>query len=77
MKRIEIMEASLVEYFELDNDDDTEQETDSLPKDDTSTQTGEDDLSEVCESSSDAETPESTEEIERPPEEMSEDKETA
>lgn len=77
LKRIEIMEASLVEYFELDNDDDTKQETDSLPEDDTSNQTGEDDLSEVCESSSDAETSESTEEIERPPEEMSEDKETA
>ena len=77
LKRIEIMEASLVEYFELDNDDDTEQETDFLPEDDTSTQTGEDDLPEVCESSSDTETPESTEEIERPPEEMSEDKETA
>lgn len=72
LKRIEIMEASFVDYFELDNDD-TEQETDSSSEDDdTVTQTGEDDLSGVCESNSDVET-ESTEDVEKPPEELSEE----
>ena len=77
LKRIEIMEGSLLEYFELDNDD-TDQETDSSSEDDDTTiQTGEDDLSGECESNPDAET-ESTEDVEKPPEENpSDDKETA
>jgi len=75
LKRIEIMEASLVEYFELDNDDDdTEQETES---DDTSIKTGEATELEECESNSDEECYDSPEEKEKPPEETSENKETA
>lgn len=74
LKRIEIMEASLVEYFELDSDDDTEQETES---EDSSIQTGEETESEECESNSDEECYDSPEEKEKPPEETSENRETA
>lgn len=71
LKRIEIMEASLVEYFELDDEEsDTEQEAE------TSIQTEETD-SEVCESNSDTDVYEDSENVEKPPEEMSEEKETA
>lgn len=78
LKRIEIMEGSLIEYFELDNDDDTEQETDSsseaTPTEDDLLENGTDDsgIQEECESNPDAET-ESTEDVEKPPEELSEE----
>lgn len=74
LKRIEIMEASLAEYFELDNYDDTERETES---EDSSIQTGEETESGECENNSDEECCGSPEEKEKPSEEMETDKETA
>ena len=80
LKRIEIMETSLIKYFELDNDDVTDQETDSLTEEATPTEddllgdsTDDSGIQEVCESSSDTEISESTEDVEKPPEELSEE----
>ena len=73
LKRIEIMETSLADYFELNNDDDTEQETEA---DDACTQI-EAEIQE-CRSSSDAEISESKYGTSKPPEEIPMDvKETA
>lgn len=70
LKRIEIMEASLVEYFELDNDDDTEQETDSLTEEATPTEG--DLLGDSTDDSGIAET-ESQDNVEKPPEKLPEE----
>ena len=83
LKRIEIMEGSLIEYFELNNDDDTDQEADSSSEatptegDLSGDSTDDSGIQEECESNPDAKT-ESQDNVEKPPEENpSEDKETA
>lgn len=79
LKRIEIMENSLIDYFELN--DITEQTAGSLTEEITSTEDNNTDDSdiqeEVCEGSSDSEPSKSTEDVEKPPEETSDNKETA
>ena len=73
LKRIEIMETSLADYFELNNDDDTEHETEA---DDACTQIESE--TQECGSSSDAEISESEYGTSKPPKEISVDvKETA
>lgn len=73
------MENSLIDYFELN--DITEQTAGSLTEEITSTEDNNTDDSdiqeEVCEGSSDSEPSKSTEDVEKPPEETSDNKETA
>lgn len=82
LKRIEIMENSLVDYFELN--DITEQIVDSLTEETTSTEDNlsenssyDSDIQEECESSSENESSKSTENVEMPLEEMLEENKTA
>ena len=82
LKRIEIMENSLVDYFELN--DINEQIVDSLTEETTSTKDNlsenssyDSDIQEECESSSENESSKSTENVEMPLEEMLEENKTA